>query len=166
VSDEKQLVTIGVLARVSGLTPSALRFYDDCGLLAPAEVDPGTGYRYYDVAALESRAQQAADTARAIKAELDTDSRILLPGPALAEAIDQVGSATATGADPRVLTGILLEAGPDALVLTATDRYRLTTRSGTAAPLRRGVVAGSRRSRSRGNSAPTGRKYPGRSCPR
>ncbi|WP_152364900.1 MerR family transcriptional regulator [Microlunatus speluncae] len=41
------LLTIGVFGRLVGLTPSALRFYDDCGLLRPREIDPQTGYRYY-----------------------------------------------------------------------------------------------------------------------
>ncbi|OZM82511.1 MerR family transcriptional regulator [Pseudonocardia sp. MH-G8] len=39
--------TIGRLARESGLSVSALRFYDGAGVLVPASVDPGTGYRYY-----------------------------------------------------------------------------------------------------------------------
>lgn len=43
----EQLLTISSFARLVGLTPSALRFYDDCGLLQPAEVDEGNGYRYY-----------------------------------------------------------------------------------------------------------------------
>lgn len=38
---------IGSLARASGLTVSALRFYDTAGVLVPAEVDPHTGYRRY-----------------------------------------------------------------------------------------------------------------------
>jgi DNA polymerase-3 subunit beta len=42
-----ELLTISAFARRVGLTPSALRFYDDCGLLRPAEVDNGNGYRYY-----------------------------------------------------------------------------------------------------------------------
>ncbi|MEO3783959.1 MerR family transcriptional regulator [Actinocorallia sp. B10E7] len=41
------LMSIGVFARRVGLAPSALRFYDDCGLLRPARVDEATGYRYY-----------------------------------------------------------------------------------------------------------------------
>jgi DNA-binding transcriptional MerR regulator len=41
------LLTIGAFARAVGLTPSALRHYDECGLLVPAEVDDATGYRYY-----------------------------------------------------------------------------------------------------------------------
>ncbi|WP_223290879.1 MerR family transcriptional regulator [Streptomyces avicenniae] len=41
------LLSIGVFARRVGLTPSALRFYDDCGVLRPARVDAATGYRWY-----------------------------------------------------------------------------------------------------------------------
>jgi DNA-binding transcriptional MerR regulator len=41
------LQTIGSFARAVGLTTSALRYYDECGLLPPAEVDQTTGYRYY-----------------------------------------------------------------------------------------------------------------------
>ena len=41
------LLTIGDFARASGLTPKALRLYDDLGLLRPAEVDPSSGYRRY-----------------------------------------------------------------------------------------------------------------------
>lgn len=41
------LLTIGTFANSVGLTASALRHYDDCGLLVPAEVDEETGYRYY-----------------------------------------------------------------------------------------------------------------------
>jgi DNA-binding transcriptional MerR regulator len=40
-------LTISEFARAVGLAPSALRFYDDCGLLPPAEVDSANGYRYY-----------------------------------------------------------------------------------------------------------------------
>ena len=42
-----ELLTIGDFARRTGLTPKALRLYDDLGLLTPAEVDPGSGYRRY-----------------------------------------------------------------------------------------------------------------------
>ncbi|WP_432884029.1 MerR family transcriptional regulator [Kribbella sp. CA-245084] len=41
-------LTISEFARMVGLAPSALRFYDDCGLLPPAFVDAANGYRYYD----------------------------------------------------------------------------------------------------------------------
>ena len=40
---------IGAMARASGLSVSALRFYDSSGLLRPSAVDPATGYRRYAV---------------------------------------------------------------------------------------------------------------------
>ncbi|GAA0794455.1 hypothetical protein Sya03_32530 [Spirilliplanes yamanashiensis] len=39
--------SIGEMARATGLTASALRFYDSAGVLVPARVDPVTGYRHY-----------------------------------------------------------------------------------------------------------------------
>ena len=45
--DGPELITVGQLARRVGLTAKALRHYDRVGLLAPALVDPGTGYRFY-----------------------------------------------------------------------------------------------------------------------
>jgi PPM family protein phosphatase len=47
------LLTIGAFARASRLSPKALRLYDDLGLLQPAEVDPASGYRFYDPAQLD-----------------------------------------------------------------------------------------------------------------
>jgi DNA polymerase III subunit beta len=44
---EEDLRGIGATARESGLSVSALRFYDGAGVLVPADVDPRTGYRYY-----------------------------------------------------------------------------------------------------------------------
>jgi DNA-binding transcriptional MerR regulator len=45
--DGPELITVGQLARRVGLTAKALRHYDRVGLLAPAVVDPDTGYRLY-----------------------------------------------------------------------------------------------------------------------
>ncbi|MEU5974847.1 MerR family transcriptional regulator [Streptomyces sp. NPDC047315] len=45
--DGGELMGIGAFARLVGLAPSALRFYDDCGVLRPAYVDEVTGYRSY-----------------------------------------------------------------------------------------------------------------------
>jgi PPM family protein phosphatase len=42
-----ELLTIGAFARAARLTPRALRLYDETGLLAPAAVDPDSGYRFY-----------------------------------------------------------------------------------------------------------------------
>ena len=40
-------LTIGQVARLSGLTTRALRHYDKLGVLRPAEVSGGNGYRWY-----------------------------------------------------------------------------------------------------------------------
>lgn len=171
--EPEAFVTIGVLARASGLTATALRFYDDCGLLPPARVDPSSGYRYYTpgqreravtirrlreigmsldavaevlagdaeagerlldahVAGLEQRAREAAAAVETIKGALRAERDphlVVVRGDEFAEAIEQVRPAAARDTAIAVLTGILVEAGPDSVVLTATDRYRLTTRS-------------------------------------
>jgi DNA-binding transcriptional MerR regulator len=46
------LVSIGEFARMSRLSPKALRLYDELGLLLPDHVDPDTGYRWYAAAQL------------------------------------------------------------------------------------------------------------------
>ncbi|MFC9897415.1 MerR family transcriptional regulator [Nocardia sp. NPDC127579] len=160
-------LTIGAMARATGVTASALRFYDDCGLLPPARVDPVTGYRYYTeeqcgravalrrlreigvpldavarildgepreaaqvldgyVRELRQRAQAAAEIAEELKQGL---AAIVIGGAALAEAVAQVRSACARDSEFPVLCGIYLEADSSTLSVTATDRYRLTTRT-------------------------------------
>jgi DNA-binding transcriptional MerR regulator len=49
------LLTISAFAKAVDLPAGTLRYYDEAGLLPPAEVDPQTGYRYY-TPALERRA--------------------------------------------------------------------------------------------------------------
>lgn len=44
---DNELMSIGEFAKLTGMTASALRFYDDTGLLRPADVDALTGYRRY-----------------------------------------------------------------------------------------------------------------------
>jgi len=46
------MLTIGEFARLGQVSPRMLRHYDETGLLRPNQVDPQTGYRLYDVAAL------------------------------------------------------------------------------------------------------------------
>ncbi|MFJ8080978.1 MerR family transcriptional regulator [Streptomyces sp. NPDC096205] len=48
-----EMLTIGAFAKVSRLSPKALRLYDELELLRPARVDPDTGYRYYAAGQLE-----------------------------------------------------------------------------------------------------------------
>jgi DNA-binding transcriptional MerR regulator len=43
------LVSIGDFSRMTFLSVKALRHYHELGLLSPAEIDPQTGYRRYDV---------------------------------------------------------------------------------------------------------------------
>jgi len=47
------VVTIGEFARLTRLSPRALRLYDELGLLPPARVDPDSGYRLYEPGQLE-----------------------------------------------------------------------------------------------------------------
>jgi DNA polymerase III subunit beta len=75
----EEVLMIGAFGRLVGLTPSALRFYDDCGVLQPASVDPATGYRLYTVQQ-ERRAVLLRDL-REIGLPLSA-VRIVLDGPA------------------------------------------------------------------------------------
>lgn len=47
-----KLLLPGEFGAAARLSPKALRLYAEQGLLPPAEVDPATGYRYYDPAQL------------------------------------------------------------------------------------------------------------------
>lgn len=72
------LLTIGAFAHAVGLTASALRHYDECGLLRPAEVDDATGYRYYT----PDLAERARLVAQLRTAGMSIDSmRAVLDGP-------------------------------------------------------------------------------------
>ncbi|MDT0445446.1 DNA polymerase III subunit beta family protein [Streptomyces johnsoniae] len=176
-----ELMPIGLFARRTGLTPSALRFYADSGLLPPAEVDPVSGYRYYgaDQAARATSLRQLREIAMpltAVQAVLGAEpaeaSRLIdehvakvlrdaaavrrkaasvkaslasltgvpgppvaalkgpvLKGPVLADAIEQVLTATACEPGMPVLGALRVEATREAVTLTATDRYRLSTRT-------------------------------------
>ncbi|NKY85069.1 DNA polymerase III subunit beta family protein [Nocardia veterana] len=166
------LVTIGAFARASGLTASALRFYADSGLLAPAIVDPVSGYRYYaqaqreraerirelraigmpletiarvldagadaarlideHVAGLEQRVQQIRERAAELEAVLGGHpgrAVASVSGPVFASAVEQILAATAHEPDHPVLSGVHVEVAGETLTLTATDRYRLSTRT-------------------------------------
>jgi DNA-binding transcriptional MerR regulator len=47
------VLSIGEFARLSQLSPKALRLYDELELLPPARVDPDSGYRFYEIGQLE-----------------------------------------------------------------------------------------------------------------
>jgi DNA-binding transcriptional MerR regulator len=162
---------IGEMARASGLSVSALRFYDGAGVLVPAEVDPATGYRRYAddqvrsarlVAGLRRVGMPVAEIARAIKepdrvreildrhvrrledgladakrelsrihAMLDLEERLMtrvtLPAATLAACLDAVRFAASPTQDVPALGGVLVETDGDALLIMATDRYRLAS---------------------------------------
>ncbi|MFD4327110.1 MerR family transcriptional regulator [Nocardioides sp. NPDC058538] len=114
---DEPLLTIGAFARAVGLTASALRHYDECGLLVPAEVDSGTGYRYYT--------PELADRARLIvgmrEAGVPIETmRVVLDSPAgearaaLAEFLEDQSARTARAEE--AVRGVLaaVDAGPAA----------------------------------------------------
>jgi len=77
---DPELVSIGEFARLSRLSPRALRIYDELGLLQPAQVDPYSGYRWYAAAQLD-RASLIASL-RAIGVPLATIGPMLAAGEA------------------------------------------------------------------------------------
>lgn len=82
----RELLTIGAFARAAGLSPKALRLYDELGLLRPTAVDGESGYRYYDPAQVE-RARLIA-WLRRLGMPLARIRRVCeLPAPAAAEAV-------------------------------------------------------------------------------
>ena len=48
-----QLLSIGKMAEINGVSIPTLRLYDKNGLLKPAYIDPDSGYRYYSVRQFE-----------------------------------------------------------------------------------------------------------------
>ena len=47
ISMEYELMKIGELAAMAGISPKALRMYERMNIIVPAKVDEETGYRYY-----------------------------------------------------------------------------------------------------------------------
>ncbi|MFE1358084.1 MULTISPECIES: DNA polymerase III subunit beta family protein [Streptomyces] len=131
-------LSIGTFARLAGLSPSALRFYDDCGVLPPAEVDPVTGYRRYapgqrERAVLLRRLRAAGlplvaaaavldgspERARAVLREWQrrTEEEARLAGEALAEVLRELPG----GAPARAVLGGAELAGAVRQVAPAAD---------------------------------------------
>jgi DNA-binding transcriptional MerR regulator len=86
VDAPSELLSIGAFARASRLSLKALRLYDELGLLAPAHVDPTTGYRYYT--ADQSDRARLIGLLRRLDMPLARIGRVLeLPGPEAAREI-------------------------------------------------------------------------------
>ena len=75
------------------------------------------------------RARQAAGDIRAALHPEKGKTMMTVNGPIFANAVEQILTATAHDPDHPVLAGVYLEAQDDVLTLTATDRFRLSTRT-------------------------------------
>jgi DNA-binding transcriptional MerR regulator len=118
------LVSIGEFARLSRLSPKALRRYDELGVLRPERVDPDSGYRWYDTGQLEQA--QLVASLRQIGVPLTQIKAIVGLGPeAAAEQIGTFWSAAEAGhAARRELAGYLV----DRLTGKRSIMYEVATR--------------------------------------
>ncbi len=82
------LMSIGEFARRSGLSPKALRLYDELGLLPPARTDDDSGYRYYTESQLD-RAQLIAALRQLQISLVEIKSIVSLEPDAAAEQISK-----------------------------------------------------------------------------
>ncbi|MFG2951663.1 DNA polymerase III subunit beta family protein [Streptomyces adustus] len=102
---------------------------------AVLDAEPHEASRLLDehVAKIAGDAAAALRAAAVIKTALVGDAPALpfavLKGPVLADAVEQVLTATAHEPGLPVLAGLHIEASHEAVTLTATDRYRLATRT-------------------------------------
>jgi DNA-binding transcriptional MerR regulator len=76
--DAVNLMPIGRFSRQTGLSVKALRHYDELGLLRPAAVDPGTGYRLYATGQVERA--EAIRLLRRLEVPLDDIATLLASG--------------------------------------------------------------------------------------
>ncbi|MEU1749701.1 MerR family transcriptional regulator [Micromonospora arida] len=146
------LHSIGELARASGLTVSALRFYDSAGVLEPTLVDPVTGYRWYTegqiaparlVAGLRRIGMPVPEIAAAVRAEpavvhqlLDAHLRRLADG--LSDARREADRLRAL-VDPAPSTATTLLVTPAALA-AALDAVRFAVGVDPELPMLAGVL--------------------------
>jgi DNA-binding transcriptional MerR regulator len=102
-------MSIGEFARLSRLSPKALRLYDELGLLLPARVDPGSGYRWYAAGQLDHARLVAS--LRQIGVPLAQIQQIagLEPGAAAARVSGYWSGAEADHAARRDLAGSLVD---------------------------------------------------------
>lgn len=126
------LLTISAFARAVGLAPSALRYYDEAGLLPPTEVDVRTGYRYY-TPELERRAHMIRRM-REVGVSVET-MRLVLDGPPeraaeiLNDVADRAGRTARRAADAvaDVLSALRADAAEPASVSVLLDGPELAT---------------------------------------
>lgn len=103
------MLSIGEFSRESRLSPKALRLYDELGLLVPAHVDAGTGYRWYAAEQVE-QARLVASLRRIGVPLTKIRDTLALPSQSAAEAIRTYwADAEAEHAAQRLLVGHLVE---------------------------------------------------------
>jgi DNA-binding transcriptional MerR regulator len=83
------LLGIGDFSRMTFLSVKALRHYHDVGLLAPADIDPETGYRRYEVAQVPQA--QVIRRLRELGMSLD-DVRVVMEAPDVAARNAAIGA--------------------------------------------------------------------------
>jgi len=146
--------SIGEMSRASGLSVSALRFYDGAGVLVPAEVDPATGYRRYAaeqvraarlIAGLRRVGMPVAEIARAVqdlgrpeavRERLDRHRRQLEDG--LADAKRELLRIHALlDLEEKLMTRITL---PGAALAATLDAVRFAASADPALPMLGGVL--------------------------
>jgi DNA-binding transcriptional MerR regulator len=146
---------IGEVARATGLSVSALRFYDGAGVLVPAAVDPATGYRRYAddqvraarlIAGLRRVGMPVAEIARAVRdlgdpgavrRRLDEHRRRLEAGLADAER-ELLRIHTLLDLEEKLMTRITL---PAAALAATLDAVRFAAPAGADGPIPAGVHA-------------------------
>jgi DNA-binding transcriptional MerR regulator len=108
-SEHVDQMSIGEFARRSRLSPKALRLYDELGLLPPARVDEGSGYRLYEPDQLKPARLIAA--LRQLQVPLAEIKAILPLEPVqAAERVREVWAATEAGhTTRRALAGYLID---------------------------------------------------------
>lgn len=144
------MMSIGAFAELSGLTASALRFYDDAGVLRPEQVDPVTGYRYYTDSqrTRASRLRQLRD----IGMSLPTIGQFFIASPEQAVRLidEQVAKVAAEAVVVRETAARLVESLDDSSCLTlcvlsgpmlaaAVDQVLATTIRDSEIPILAGV---------------------------
>ncbi|HET7068408.1 MAG TPA: MerR family transcriptional regulator [Nocardioides sp.] len=117
------MLTIGEFATATGLTAKALRLYDDLGLLTPAEVGPGNGYRYYEPEQIEQARLVARLRSAGVPLPRITTIIGLTPEAATAELLSywrQVEADTKSARDVVVSLAVQLRGRDIAMNETAT----------------------------------------------
>ncbi|WP_428985503.1 MerR family transcriptional regulator [Streptomyces globosus] len=104
------------------------------GVEAVLGAEAGEAARLLDehVAQIMDQAAAVREKAAVIRAALGEETRLplgALKGPVLADAVEQVLTATAYEPGTPALAGVRVEVDAEAVTLTATDRYRLATRT-------------------------------------